>query len=288
MLTKLSPRPPGTAQRAKEWVGNGILRLAHGVSGEFVEKAIPTAVGAIGIAQAFQWIAGLRWGLGAVALLLAELFLIRFRRGAALRALLAKFATASGEYAGQLDTVVVRLSRNPDRHFSEAACKALCVGLLSRLRDFAEIAFDVTGDVHLRATLAVPVLDEHTSPIAVRVWCYDRPYQERRWTVLPLGLAGAPTSFESGTIEIIRDIRRVAGVKDADQRPYRSVGSIPVKAGGPEGATLAVVSLDARAPDFFQRENVEQRLVPLAQSVVNTIALVLSLRRSGEPYEFED
>lgn len=120
------------------------------------------------------------------------------------------------------------------------------------------------------------------------MWCYDRPYQERRWTALPLGLAGAPTSFEFGTIEIIRDIRGVAGVKDADQRPYRSVVSIPVKAGGPEGATLAVVSLDVRELDFFQRESVEQRLVPLAQSVVNTIALVLSLRRPGEPYEFED
>jgi hypothetical protein len=63
--------------------------------------------------------------------------------------------------------------------------------------------------------------------------------------------------------------------------------SIPVKAGGPEGATLAVVSLDSSLPHFFQRERVVQKLVPMALPLVNTIALVLALRRPGEAYEFE-
>jgi GAF domain-containing protein len=255
--------------------------------GEVLEKGIPGVVGIIGIVQAFGLIQHWAWGVGAAGLLALELVVVRFRRGSALRALLDRFSTATGEYAGQLDTILVRLSRSPTRAFSENASKTLCTGLLSQLRDFAAIAFGVGGEGKLRATLAVPLRSEQGDVTAVRVWAYDRPYPERRWTLLPLGLVGAPRAFELGRIEIIPDIHRVAGIKDAEQRPYRSVLSIPVKAGGPEGATLAVVSLDSGLPHFFERESVVQKLVPLALPLVNTIALVLALRRPGEAYEFE-
>lgn len=220
-------------------------------------------------------------------MLAVELVLVRFRRGSALRALLDTFSTANGEYAGQLDTILMRLRRSPDRTFSENASKTLCTGLLGRLRDFAAIALGGREGEKLRVTLAVPLTDEQGTVKAVRVWAYDRPYPERRWTLLPLGLVGAPRAFELGSIEIIPDIHRVAGIKEPEQRPYRSVVSIPVKAGGPEGATLAVISLDSRVPDFFHRDTVVQKLVPIAQPLVNTIALVLALRRPGEAYEFE-
>jgi hypothetical protein len=273
--------------RLRESTGRLVLATGDSLAGEVLEKGIPGVVGIIGIVQAFGLIEHWGWGIAAAGLLVLELIIVRFRRGSALRTLLERFSTANGEYAGQLDTILVRLSRSPNRAFSENASKTLCTGLLSRLRDFSEIAFAIEGEGKLRATLAVPLRDEQDMVTAVRVWAYDRPYRERRWTMLSLGLVGAPRAFELGRIEIIPDIRRVAGIKDADQRPYRSVVSIPVKAGGPDGATLAVVSLDSKEPDFFQRERVVQNLVPMAQPLVNTIALVLALRRPGEPYEFE-
>jgi hypothetical protein len=286
-LSGLQARATPFPQRLREATGRFILAIGDSVAGEVLEKGIPGIVGVIGIVQAFGLIEHWGWGIGAAGLLGLELVIVRFRRGSALRALLDAFSTATGEYAGQLDTILVRLSRSPSRAFSENASKALCTGLLARLRDFAGIAFGHEGEVKLRATLAVPLRNEQDIVTAVRVWAYDRPYPERRWTLLPLGLVGAPRAFELGRIEIIPDIHRVAGIKDADQRPYRSVVSIPIKAGGPDGATLAVVSLDSKVPDFFQRDSVVQKLVPLAQPLVNTIALVLALRTPGEPYEFD-
>jgi hypothetical protein len=286
-LSGLQARPAPLATRFRESTGRFILALGDSLAGEVLEKGIPGVVGVIGIVQAFGLIEHWGWGIAAAGLLGIELVVVRFRRGSALRALLERFSTATGEYAGQLDTILVRLSRSPDRAFSENACKTLCTGLLSRLRDFADIAFGGEGEGKLRATLAIPLRNGQGNVTAVRVWAYDRPYPERRWTLLPIGLVGAPRAFELGRIEIIPDIRLVTGINNAEQRPYRSVVSIPVKAGGPEGATLAVVSLDSNVPNFFHRESVVQKLVPMALPLVNTIALVLALRRPGEPYEFD-
>ena len=286
-LSSFHGRSTPLSERFIEATGRLIVFVGDSTAGQWIETGIPVIVGFIGIAQAFGVIRSWGWAVAAAVLLVLDVVLVQFRRGSALRTLMTSFRRASGEYAGQLDTIIMRLKARPSRTFSESDCKTLCVGLLSRLHDFAEVSLGDEAHGKLRATLAVPLENEQSKPYAVRVWAYDRPYPERRWTRLPFGLVGAPRAFELGRVEIIPDLHLVTGISHANDRPYRSVVSIPVKAGGPDGATLAVVSLDCMAPNFFQKERVKQELVPIVQHLVNTIALVLTLRKPGEPYEFE-
>lgn len=122
--------------------------------------------------------------------------------------------------------------------------------------------------------------------IAVRTWCYDEPYHQRRWTTMQIGLAGAPAAYRLREVQIIPDLRAVAGIEQADRRPYRSVVSIPVCAGGPNGSALAVVSLDAMEPGRFREGDVHESLIPMIQPVITALALVLALRKRGDAYEF--
>ncbi len=51
--------------------------------------------------------------------------------------------------------------------------------------------------------------------------------------------------------------------------------------------TSAVVSVDADEPDFFDSEQVMERVYPLVTPVVNALGLVLlSRRKKGHAYEF--
>lgn len=258
--------------------------MGQGATGEGMELALPAAIAALGVLQAFGAIESGWWAGLLIGLLVFERFLTRFRRGSALYQLLGKFRRVNTSFAGNLDDVLQAILRSRPEGLSEEASRRLCVGLLHRLRHFSELA--LSGEEPLRATLAVPVEDEHSSVVGLRVWCYDEPYHDRRWTLLPIGLEGAPAAFRTGDVKIIRDVRDVAGIGRPEHRPYKSVVSIPVRAGGASGARLAVVSLDAREPGFFRDEDVVEKLVPMIQPVVNTLAVVLALRKPGAAYEF--
>lgn len=242
-------------------------------------------MGALGVLQAFGVTTSLWWAFSAIGLLAGERVLARFRRGSALYQLVQSIRGINTSFAGNLDSVLAELLRDPGTRLSESRSKALCVGLLSRMRRYAELAMGCDSSRPLRATLAVPV-GHHETVEFLRTWCYDEPYHDRRWTRMPLGLEGAPAAFQTGKVQVLADVHRVDGIEDADRRPYRSVVSIPVRAGGPNGRALAVVSLDSRAPDFFRETLVEDTLIPMIQPVVNTLALVLALRKPGESYEF--
>ena len=265
-------------------VGRVLLALGHGRPGEWVEWALPGVVAILGVLQAFGATKGIGWAALVIVLLVVERVLARFRRGSALFQLLRRISRLNMSFAGSLDSVLAHLLRTPATRLGEDVSKALCVGLLARLRHYGELALN--ADTPLRATLAVPLRDSRGTVTALRVWCYDEPYHDRRWTTLEIGLEGAPAAYRKGSVQVIPDIRTVRGVENADQRPYRSVASIPVQAGGPCGSALAVVSLDAPEPEFFRERDIEQKLVPMIQPVVNTLAVVLALRQLGVPYEF--
>ena len=98
---------------------------------------------------------------------------------------------------------------------------------------------------------------------------------------------GSPAAYHDGGMQIIADIRKVPGPASARARPYISVLSIPLPAKGLDGKPLAVVSVDADEPDFFDSEQVMERIYPLVTPVVNALGLVLlSRRKKGNAYEF--
>lgn len=90
-------------------------------------------------------------------------------------------------------------------------------------------------------------------------------------------MEGAPKAYLTRSIQIIPDVRTIRGIE--------SVVSIPVGS-GPDGKALAVLNLDARQEDFFQLDDVVTKLIPMIQPSVSTLALVIALRRKGEPYGF--
>jgi len=258
--------------------------MGQGATGEATELALPAAIGILGALQAFGTIESGWWAALLIGLLVFERFLIRYRRGSALYQLLGKIRRVNTSFAGNLDDMLQVILRSHPSGLSEETSQRLCIGLLHRLRHYAELA--LSSEQPLRATLAVPLKDAHNTVVALRVWCYDEPYHERRWTRLVIGLEGAPTAYRTGNVQIIRDVRNVAGIDQPELRPYKSVVSIPVRPGGPNGASLAVVNVDAREPGFFRDEDVVEKLIPMIQPVVNTLAVVIALRQPGAAYEF--
>lgn len=263
-----------------------MLALGHGPAGEWAEWGLPGIVGTLGVLQAFGLTKSLWWAFAAIGVLAGERALSRFRRGSALYQLVQNIRRINTSFAGNLDSILVELLRDPGTRLSEARSKALCIGLLGRLRGYAELSLACGSERPLRATLSVPVDHEHGPVELLRTWCYDEPYHDRRWSEIPLHLEGAPAVYRTGTLRILPDVHAMEGIEDADQRPYRSVVSVPVRAGGPNGRTLGVVNLDTPEAEFFRKGIVEETLIPMIQPVVNTLALVLALRKPGEPYEF--
>lgn len=263
-----------------------MLALGHGPAGEWAEWGLPGIVGALGVLQAFGLTTSLWWAFAAIGVLAGERALSRFRRGSALYRLVQNIRRINTSFAGNLDSILAELLRDPSTRLSEARSKALCVGLLSRLRRYAELSLDCGPERPLRATLSVPVERAHGPVELMRTWCYDEPYHDRRWTEIPLHLEGAPAAYRTGTVRILTDVHALDGIEDADRRPYRSVLSIPIHAAGPNGRALGVVNLDTSEASFFQEGIITATLIPMIQPVVNTLALVLALRKPGEAYEF--
>ena len=261
------------------------LPLFEAQVGTVLEYALPIGVAITAALKSFDVLESPWWFLPWLGLFVFEYVFTRYRVGSVAAGILGRLAEVNGSFAGNLDTATQRLLRAPEHRFSEEASKALCVGLLHRVKTYIQLALNVKETARLRVSLAIPER-KRNELVAMHVWCYDQPYSDRRWTRIPAGNAGAPEAFRSGSIQIIRDVREVANVENAEQLAYRSVVSLPVKAGGPNGQTLAVVNIDAPGVNFFSETAIELRVIPLVQAPVNTIAMVLAFRHEEAEYEY--
>lgn len=258
----------------------------------------------IGIPVAKEFAAGATWKpltlfesawwllaffLGVVVLLPLQ----RYYRGTTTTRLLQDQARINGSFAGLLDDLGRRLARRGAKTLTEVECERFVSGLLHRIRDYTAVALTVDRRPRLRATLAVPHPSRRDGDCdALRVWSYDEPHEDRSYTIIPMamngGIApGAPLAYRSGAAQIIDDIVCVPGQVTTRAFPYRSILSIPVSARSADGRPLAVVSVDADEPNFFRDADVVERVLPLVSPAVNTVGIVLQLRRNkGEPYAF--
>jgi hypothetical protein len=231
-----------------------------------------------------------RW-LGVFFLAVIVLFpLQHYHGGAPRRRLLASLARVNGSFAGSLLSFGQKTDATAKRKLDDSQCETLCAGLLHRIRDLTAIATGVESTPRLRATLAVPYSTLPGGVVdALRVWCYDETHGDRGFTTIPLVMngsvaPGAPAAYLSGEAQVISDINLVPG---AGTRPYRSILSLPLATRSDDGRPLAVVSIDADEPNFFDRKDVVEDVRPLISPVVTAIGLVLLARqKKGQPYVF--
>jgi hypothetical protein len=192
--------------------------------------------------------------------------------------------------AGSIDSIAQKVMAAGDHRMDHEETRALAVGLLHRIRDYSCCVLPNAEDAGLRVTLAVPIHDE--SRDYLKVWCYDQTYADRQWTRLPLPppgerpLPGSPAAFVSHRLQIINDIWAIEGAHAFRGKAFRSVLSIPINAGGPSGACIAVLNMDATVPAYFNSQLVERELYPLVAPALGLLGLVLLLRRKGVDYEF--
>jgi hypothetical protein len=290
--------PPGTPwrqrlRRISRACENAVRWLEEHSVGTIARWATFVVVSAIPTLQNFHVVESTWWLLPwAVALLL--LFLLEhYRHGATLIRVVRGIGDINSSFGGSLDTVAHKFPAAKGC-LSEEGSQGACVGFLHRIRDFAAFAYQVGPRPHLRATLAVPIVGRGGDVQALRVWAYDEPHGNRGYTTIPLydgrgePLGGAPAAFVSCDIQIVEDVHRMPGghLVGATQRPYRSILSVPLSMRGPDGRPLAIVSVDADEPNFFDPETVLDRVMPLIAPVVNAIALTLRMRQPGVEYEF--
>lgn len=274
-LTRLAP------------VASGTVRLLEAPMASYVETILPLSLALIAGLAGFitlpKW-AALVW----LILFGADYAYVRLRRGTVMHQVVARIGEANAGLAGDLDTMIQHLTngKNGKSRLNDATCRSLCVPLLRVIKRYTEVVRIPGRDVVLRVNLAVPQLDATGQAFALKVWCYDELHNNRRYSEMPVGFAGAPSAYTSGRIQIIDDIHAVENVFPGETRDYYSIVSIPVKAGGPAGPTLAVINIDASKPGVFTLGDVEGQIIPLAQAAINAIALAIVLRRQGERYAF--
>lgn len=259
--------------------------------GVVVDALVAIGLAAIPILKDFDVVQSKRWLLGWGIVFVLREIVTRVRLGTYAEIGSDKVARIHSSLAGTVDTVTMKVINSSDRRLGEEGSKALAIGILHRIKDYVVVASKCSDSVRLRATLAVPMPDKKTAT-HVQVWCYDEPYDDRRWTELPLTvidgsvLPGSPAAFASGEIQIVDDLHAEPRFEEAHLRRFRSILSIPVKAGGAKGTVLAVLNVDATEPKLFSEEMVEGAILPLVMPSVNLLALVLLMRREGTKYAF--
>lgn len=261
-------------------------RTLHLSVGMTLSRLVRVALVAYPPALVLGFLPGAKWLVAwLLAFVLHELY-AHWLRGAFVERSRNKLQEVNLKLASYLDSFSAKYRQSDDNRFSEAESRSLAVILLQRIHEYAKIASEI-HDCGSRTTLAVPVNDGS----ALRVWCYDDTYDDRRWTELPmltggLNTPGAPSAFLTGKYQIIGDMHKldIIGAKD---RTYRTVVSIPLKAGGANGKCVGVLNIDATLPNIFTEEDVEQRLIPLLRVSQNLVTLVLLMRRPNAKYAFE-
>lgn len=285
-------RTPTRLDQLQRWGVPKAKRFYAFALGDVFRHLGVIALALIPVLKDFNVVKSTGWMVGWLVLFLLKAYVWdRYLNGLFADATGTRLAEINASLAGNLDRITLKLVSNPDRRLSEEGSKALCVGLMHRVKDYVVLAMGTRPDVRFRVDLAVPLPVgplEHCQ--SLRVWCYDESYGDSRWSEFDIDrnrpLPGSPTAFVTGTVQIISDIQDIPEA-DGIQRRFRSVLSIPVKAGGPGGRTLAIMNIDATQPGLFTAELVEDSILPLVQTVVNMIALVLLNRREGVAYAFD-
>jgi hypothetical protein len=193
----------------------------------------------------------------------------------------------SGQLAGATDGLVTELSRQASfRTLGEDACKHLAILLLSRLKEV--VAFWLSHDERdgLRAALIVPIRTTDGTPQSVRVWCYDSPYADRRWSTFLLNDKGAGECFTTGSVTVLDNVNQ-SRTPAADRRSFAAVICFPVKVGGTNGKTVAVVSIDSQRPKHFSIPRVARKLYLQTLPILGLIALLITARQAEVEYEFK-
>lgn len=228
------------------------------------------------------------WILASATAFLLTIPLQHYHGGSPRRRLLADLARVNGSFAGSLLSFGHKFDATTKRKLDDSQCESLCAALLHRIRDLTAIALEAEKRPRLRATLAVPYSTTGAEVDSLRVWCYDETHVDRGFTIIPTVLnaavaPGAPAAYFSRESQVISDVHKVPG---AGHRAYRSILSIPLPLNGLDGRPLAVVSIDASEPNFFDDSEVVQAIRPLVSPAVNAIGLVLLSRRTKGPYVF--
>ncbi|MGA8100230.1 MAG: hypothetical protein WB810_16360, partial [Candidatus Cybelea sp.] len=89
-----------------------------------------------------------------------------------------------GSFAGILDSLTQDLGPGLTRRLREPTAKSLAIALLARVKQIAEYMYEPKPSTRLRVTLAVPIFEPGGAANDIRVWCYDQPYANRRWSTL--------------------------------------------------------------------------------------------------------
>lgn len=287
-------RADRAAGRVVQWLDEHYLGPILRVTSALIITLLPAAQAYSGTTRS-GWLADVvrrfsnpAWLILFFAALVTLVPLQHYHGGSVRRRLMLALARVNGSFAGSLLSFGHKFDATKHRKLDDAQCEALCAALLHRIRDLAAIALGVEATPRLRATLAVPYSTTGTEIDAMRVWCYDETHGDRGFTVIPMVLngdiaPGAPAAYITKEFQVISDIRRVPV---AGPRPYRSILSLPLSVNGPDGKPLAVVSIDADEPNFFDDFDVAQEIRPLVSPAVTAIGLVLLSRRTKGPYVF--
>lgn len=215
--------------------------------------------------------------------------LVAFRNRAETDNFVSGIENLNGSFAGCIEDIAFKISKG--NKLSEQECKRSCISLLHRIRDALDVITESTSDVSIRATLAVPFMNEDESLKYLRVWCYDEPHADRQWSILKPDWPGAPKAFETNKIQAVKDLQTSDLLKEADgisvtDRRFRSVVSIPVARSRSTGKPIAVVNLDATEPDYFNIENFLQQVIPVVLPIVHMIGLAILAKDASDSYSF--
>jgi hypothetical protein len=201
----------------------------------------------------------------------------RYITGSAADRLSQQLGRISNAFGGTIARVHGFVLDNRKHQLDETQTGTVLEKLLQRVRETAEVAFDIPDQVQVRATLAIPFTAVgDTQPSALHVSYYDDTHADRRYSKLTMEHPGAPQAYQTSAVQIIDDIRKNPGFED---RSYRSVLSLPVypsKGGKP----IAVVNVDCDVPGLFRKATISRSL-PLFSPILHMIAYTLEVRARG-------
>jgi hypothetical protein len=269
------------------WLKTKLHSLSRKSLGESLLSAVGLAVLVVGGLSGFGLLTGKKWGATWLLLFTAERVGAKYLSGDKVREFSDSIERVNSAIAGTIDDYSAFLKSSHDGKLGESQAHSLVCKLLARVTELTALAYQLGPSARVRATFAVPHVKGGVS--GVRVWCYDQPYQNRRWSFFAYGTEGAAAAYKSGAIQVIKDVNELLseGNTNGGRREYRSVASVPVFNGGPNGTKLGVINVDIPVADFFTAESILQQLRPLIAPAANLIGLFLVNIRQGERYEFQ-
>lgn len=267
-----------------------VLWLEQGGVAMPLRWTLRVAVGLLPVAAEFDLVSLTLWQSGLVVLLwlAAFVFLLlleHYHEGSIAARHGREMARVQGPFAGNLENLDTKLGRQ--RGLTEAECRNLCVSFLARIKDLMHVLYRVEHENRLRVTLAVPQrADNRDGEAYLRVWCYDRPYTDRHWSILSMDLPGAPQAYRTNRIAVVPDITQEKLATEFHMRRFKSILSIPV-GGKRDKSPCGVVNIDATEPNFFDVTYVASEVITLVQPIVQSIGITLHSRQTEENYEFD-